>query len=162
MKYRRLTQEELTHLEGDLKAFLIINGIEGEAWEKLNKETPDKAQQLVDLFSDNVLQTVYEKVNFLEFRRPDSCIVFQMGKTEQALIAINKKPTCQVDLSTVESIHAALTNHINELDFFHSKKAYTQDRELEIHTLIEQGCVLSVQEFWDSLNEVIGNKEGVS
>lgn len=158
MKYRRLTQEELTHLEGDLKAFLIINGIEGEAWEKLNKETPDKAQQLVDLFSDNVLQTVYEKVNFLEFRRPDSCIVFQMGKTEQALIAINKKPTSQLDLSTVESIHAALTNHINELDFFQSRKAYTQARETEIHALLEQGCVLSVQEFWDSLTEVIGNQ----
>lgn len=158
MKYRRLTQEELTHLEGDLKAFLIINGIEGEAWEKLNKETPDKAQQLVDLFSDNVLQTVYEKVNFLEFRRPDSCIVFQMGKTEQALIAINKKPTSQLDLSTVESIHAALTNHINELDFFQSRKAYTQARETEIHLLLEQGCVLSVQEFWDSLTEVIGNQ----
>ncbi len=158
MKYRRLTQEELTHLEGDLKAFLIINGIEGEAWEKLNKETPDKAQQLVDLFSDNVLQTVYEKVNFLEFRRPDSCIVFQMGKTEQALIAINKKPSSKLDLSTVESIHAALTNHINELDFFQSKKAYTQARETEIHLLLEQGCVLSVQEFWDSLTEVIGNQ----
>jgi hypothetical protein len=43
MKYRRLTQEELTHLEGDLKAFLIINGIEGEAWEKLNQESPEKA-----------------------------------------------------------------------------------------------------------------------
>jgi hypothetical protein len=40
MKYRRLTQEELTHLEGDLKAFLIINGIDGEAWEKLNQESP--------------------------------------------------------------------------------------------------------------------------
>jgi hypothetical protein len=158
MKYRRLTQEELTHLEGDLKAFLIINGIEGEAWEKLNQESPEKALQLVDLFSDNVLQTVYEKVNFLEFRRPDSCIVFQMGKTEQALIAINRKADSQHDLSSVEGIHAALTNHINELDFFQSKKAYTQSREPEIHSLIEQGCVLSVQEFWDSLIEVIGNQ----
>lgn len=40
MKYRRLTQEELTHLEGDLKAFLIINGIEGEAWENSTKTRP--------------------------------------------------------------------------------------------------------------------------
>jgi hypothetical protein len=114
--------------------------------------------QLVDLFSDNVLQTVYEKVNFLEFRRPDSCIVFQMGKTEQALVAINRKADSQHDLSSVESIHAALTNHINELDFFQSKKAYTQARETEIHLLLEQGCVLSVQEFWDSLTQVIGNQ----
>ena len=79
----------------------------------------------------------------------------------QSRYAFNKKPTSQLDLSSVESIHHALTNHINELDFFQSKKAYTQDREQEIHTLIEQGCVLSVQEFWDSLNELIGNKEAV-
>ena len=81
-----------------------------------------------------------------------------MGKTEQALIAINRKADSQHDLSSVEGIHAALTNHINELDFFESKKAYTQSREAEIHSLIEQGCVLSVQEFWDSLIEVIGNQ----
>ena len=91
MRYRILSDEELQHLEGDLKAFLIINGLHGEEWAKLNQEEPQKVLDLVELFSDQVLQTVYEKVRFLEHRTSDSCLVFHLGEQEQELIAIQKK-----------------------------------------------------------------------
>jgi hypothetical protein len=155
MKYRMLSDEELQHLEGDLKAFLIINGIHGEEWEKLNREKPQKAVELVELFSDQVLQTVYEKVRFLEHRTPDSCIVFHFGEQEQELIAIQKKSDSSADLSTVEGIHEALAKSPNSLSFFTSKKNYTDSREMEIHQLIEQGAVLSDAVFWNSLKEIL-------
>lgn len=155
MKYRVLSDEELQHLEGDLKAFLIINGIHGEEWAQLNREEPQKAMELVELFSDQVLQTVYEKVKFLEHRTPDSCIVFHLGETEQELIALQKKPGSSVDLSTVEGIHEALTKTPADLSFFTSKKDYNDPRELEIHQLIEQGAVLSDAGFWNSLREIL-------
>ena len=47
MKYRMLTTEELTHFEEDLKQFLIVNGVHGDEWEQMNRETPDKAVELV-------------------------------------------------------------------------------------------------------------------
>jgi hypothetical protein len=155
MKYRILSDEELQHLEGDLKAFLIINGIHGEEWAKLNREEPQKAIELVGLFSDQVLQTVYEKVKFLEHRTPDSCLVFHFGENEQELIAIQKKHGSSVDLSTVEGIHTALTKTPADLSFFTSKKNYNDPREQEIHRLIEQGAVLSDSGFWNSLKEII-------
>lgn len=155
MKYRILSDEELQHLEGDLKAFLIINGIHGEEWEKLNREEPQKAMELVELFSDQVLQTVYEKVKFLEHRTPESCIVFHFGEKEQELIAIQKNPDSMVDLSSVEGIHAALTKTPGDLSFFTSKKNYNDPREQEIHQLLEQGAVLSDSGFWDSLKKIL-------
>lgn len=155
MKYRMLSDEELQHLEGDLKAFLIINGIHGEEWEKLNREEPQKAVELVGLFSDQVLQTVYEKVQFLEHRTPDSCIVFHFGETGQELIAIQKKSGSEIDLSTVDGIHRALISASTALSFFTSKKQYADIREMEIHKLIEQGAVLSDAEFWNSLKEIL-------
>lgn len=155
MKYRILSDEELQHLEGDLKAFLIINGIHGEEWEKLNREEPQKALELVELFSDQVLQTVYEKVQFLEHRSPDSCLVFHFREQEQELIAIQKKSDAVIDLSTVEGIHEALTKTPNNLSFFTSKKNYNDSREMEIHQLIEQGAVLSDAVFWNSLKEIL-------
>lgn len=156
MKYRILSDEELSHLEGDLKAFLIINGIEGETWKKMNEEEPEKALALIELFSDKVLETIYEKINYLEFRTSDSCLVFHLGEKEQSLISIQKKNSASsVDLSTPEGIHDALKNHFAELEFFTSKRNYTQEREAEIHTLINQGCVLSTPEFWSALVEVI-------
>lgn len=157
MKYRILSQEELQHLEGDLKAFLIINGVQGDEWKQLNEQQPEKALALVELFSDNVLQTVYEKLSFLEFRSADTCIVFHLGKEEQELIAIHRKENSSVDLSTVEGIHEALSNHVGDLHFFQSKKAYADIREIEIHLLLEQGCILSSVEFWDSLKTVLTN-----
>lgn len=155
MKYRILSDEELQHLEGDLKAFLIINGVHSEEWAKLNRDQPQKALELVELFSDQVLQTVYEKVKFLEHRTPDSCIVFHFGEQEQELIAIQKKPGTVVDLASVDGIHEALTKTPDKLTFFTSKKNYTHSREMEIHRLIEQGAVLSDAVFWDSLKEIL-------
>lgn len=155
MKYRILTSEELNHLEDDLKHFLIINGVHSEEWERLNKEETEKAIELVEIFSDTVLQKVYEKLQYLEFRSMDSCIVFHFTPKDVELISIQKKQDSKIDLSTAESIHEALKSTINDLTFFESKKKYSDSRELEIHKMIEQGCLVSSEEFWNSLKEVI-------
>ena len=55
MKYRYLTPEELQLFEDELIQFLIVNGIDGPEWEKINKTNPDKARELVGLFSDVVI-----------------------------------------------------------------------------------------------------------
>lgn len=155
MKYRILTDEELQHLEGDLKAFLIINGVDGEAWKQLNETAPEKALKLVELFSDTVLQTVYEKIQFLEVRSPDSCMVFHYGKEQVELISISRKPGTACDLSAPESIHEALINHPGGLTWFRTAKSYSKAREEEIHQLLEQGGVLSTVEFWEMLNAAL-------
>ena len=153
MKYRMLTGEELEHLEGDLKAFLIVNGIEGDTWKKLNESEPEKAIALVELFSDNVLQIVYEKLEFLEFRSEDSCLVFQLLPEEVHLISVSRKPGSSCNLSTVESIHDALVNHSSALTWFRTSKGYGDSREQEIHRLLENGSVLSTKEFWEALEQ---------
>lgn len=154
MKYRLLTQEELTLLEDDLKQFLIVNHVYKEEWAEMNQSNPELAADMVALFSDNVLQIVYEKVRFLEHRSPDSCFVFQCHKDKLELIAIQKKdPAATIDLSTPESIHEALTKTPEQLSFFRNEKPYSREREMEIHQMLEQGCVNSTESFWSALNE---------
>lgn len=157
MKYRILTNAELQHLEEDLKQFLIVNGIHAEEWAKMNQETPEKAVQLVEVFSDTVLQKVYEKLNYLEFRSADSCILFHCLPEKMELISLQRKDQ-NCDLSSVESIHEALQNHISNLNFFKSEKPYTANRETAIHELIESGCVVSSSEFWNVLKHVLEGK----
>lgn len=149
-----LTDEELVHFENDLKAFLIINGIEGESWKELNETAPDKAQDLVALFSDQVLQTIYEKISFLEFRSKSSLLVFHCKQEEQELVAIHTKRE-NLNLSTTESIHEALQQHVRDLEFFQSIKTYSASREQAIHELIEQGCILSDIDFWNALKALL-------
>lgn len=155
MKYRLLLSEELSHLDEDLKHFLIVNGIHGEEWERINKEQPEKAIQLVEIFSDTVLQKVYEKITYLEFRSPGTCMVFFCTPENLKLISIQRKEGAELDLSSPESIHEALRTKIKELDFFRSEKPYSKDRESEIHQMLEQGCFISSSEFWNILNEVL-------
>ena len=155
MKYRILTNEELAPLAEDFKHFLIVNGVHTEEWIRINSNAPEKAAELVEIFSDTVLQKVYETITHLEFRSPDSCIVFHFAPEKVALISIQKKENSIADFSTVDNIHAALTKETNRLQFFQSEKNYTSTREQEIHRMLEQGCFVSSADFWKSLQEVV-------
>lgn len=157
MKYRLLSEDELEIFEEDLKHFLIANGIDGSEWEKINRTDEEKAIKLVELFSDVVLQKVYEKVKYIEHRSPSSCLVFNLNTDKIELISINAKSD-EVDLSSPESIHKALGQRTSELTFFKSQKPYAKERELEIHEMLMQGCVNSSEAFWIMLNKAINEE----
>lgn len=154
MKYRLLTSEELEIFAEDLKHFLIVNGVHNEEWVEMNASNPDKARDLVALFSDSVLQKVYEKVRFLEHRTLSSCMVFHLLEDEIHLIAINTTSE-EVNLSTPEGIHEAMIQKTNLLTFFQTSKKYSGIREAEIHTMLQQGCVNSSEAFWMQLKKAL-------
>ena len=129
MKYRILSNEELSHLEEDFKHFLIVNGVHAEEWEALNKNDVEKAVQLVEVFSDTVLQKVYEKIEYLEFRSVGTCMVFHLSEDKIELISIHRKAESAADLSTIESIHDALKSNAEQLTFFKTEKSYSKNRE---------------------------------
>jgi hypothetical protein len=155
MKYRTLTHEELSHFEEDLKAFLIIHGIDGPLWEKMNQETPEKAVELVELFSDVILQRVYEHISFLEFRSPDSFAVLHLENEQQSLILVKSLDTAAADLSTPESIQQALSMQLSKLEFFRSTRSYPSTREMAVHQLLDQGCVISNNSIWEALENLL-------
>jgi len=138
-----LTDEELSHFSEELKQFLIVNGIHAEEWETMNQKNPEKAVELVGLFSDAVLQRVYENIKYLEFRSLDSCMLFHLGKEIIHLISIQIKSGATVNLSTPEGIHEALKQYPDSLSFFKTTKTYNAPREAEVHRFLSQGCVPS-------------------
>lgn len=149
-----LTTEEMEIFNEDFKHFAIANGVSNEEWVEMNQSDPEKATKLVGLFSDTVLQKVYEKLKFIEHRSPSSCLVFQLNESDIDLISLNRKSE-KVDLSSAESIHDALVNNPSELTIFRSKKNYSKVREEEIHEMLSQGCVNSSEAFWIMLEKVI-------
>lgn len=151
MKYRILTKEEMEIFDEDFKHFMITNGVTNEEWIEMNQSDLEKATALVELFSDTVLQKVYEKLQFIEFRSEDACMVFHCKKENMELISLNKKGG-KADLSTPKTIHNSLTNYPDDLSIFKTEKNYTDSREKEMHQLFEKGCFVSSQEFWDALH----------
>lgn len=149
-----LTTEEMEIFDEDFKHFAIANGVSNEEWLEMNQSDKEKATKLVGLFSDTVLQKVYEKLKFIEHRSSSSCLVFRLNETDIDLISLNRKSE-KIDLSTAESIHDALVNNSAELTLFRSKKKYSKVREEEIHEMLTQGCVNSSEAFWLLLEKVI-------
>ena len=154
MKYRILSDDELEVFAEDLKHFLIVNGVHAEEWEKINKSDKQKAIKLVELFSDNVLQIVYEKIKFIEHRSEKSCLVFKLNKENIEMISLTLKKGAESNLSTPESIHDAIVKRPNDLQYFTSAKAYSKEREMEIHEMLQQGCINSSEAFWVSLKKL--------
>lgn len=156
MKFRLLNKEEREAFDEDFKHFLITNGVSNEDWLAMNEANPEKAQELVAIFSDTVFQKVMEKMKFLEMRAKDSLLVFHCEEKEIELMGINPIPgAVDIDLSTPESIHEALQNKAKSLQFFKHKKAYTKEREVEVFEMLENGCVPSHEAFWMALNKSI-------
>ncbi|MFZ9027913.1 MAG: DUF6495 family protein [Crocinitomicaceae bacterium] len=154
MKFRMLTKEEMQVFDEDFKHFLIVNGVSNEEWIEMNESNIEKATNLVELFADTVFQKVYEKMKFVEHRSDASCMVFKLNEEDIELISINRKSET-VSLATPQSIHEALIKHPNLLTVFKTEKAYSKERELEVHEMISQGCVNSSEAFWMMLEKVI-------
>lgn len=154
MKYRMLTAEEMEIFDEDFKYFLITNGVSNEEWLEMNQSNTANAQKLVEVFSDTVLQKVYEKMTYIEHRSAKSCLVFKFNESVIDLISISATDEA-VDLSTPESIHKAFVNDAGKLSVFRSTKPYTKSREEELHEMLEQGCVNSSQVFWLMLEKVM-------
>ena len=154
MKFKILSKEDLQHLEEDLKHFLIANGVSNEEWIEMNENNPDKAIDLVELFSDVVYQKVFEKIKFLEHQSKTSLLVFHCDKEKINLIGLNVKPGLEGDLSSPEAIQQTMTKNASSLELFKSTKTYSKEREVEVFEMIESGCVNSHEAFWMQLEKL--------
>ena len=155
MKYRLLTTEELEFFEDELKQFLIVNGFHDKEWREINKTDKSKAKSLVGVFSDTILQKVYQKIQYIEHRSETSFLIFKFNKEKINLISLNRKSGKQVNFSTPELIQKSIVKYSHQITYFKKEKSYTKEREMEIHEMIEGGCVNSTKEFWELLSKSI-------
>jgi hypothetical protein len=151
MKYRMLSDEELRALEPELKEFLIVNGLDGAAWEQLNTEHPDKAISLVELFSDIVLEKAYKKVEVLEKRDAANVTLIRVGQSAMEMFHVTIKKNVKVDLEAHVTIPRLLNQQSEALDVYHGKKAFQFSREEEVHRLIIQGFVSISSRAWEEI-----------
>jgi hypothetical protein len=156
MKYRILSQEELLALEPELKEFLIVNGLDGEAWEQLNREQPDKAIAVVELFSDIVLEKVYKKVQVLEKRDTNNLTLVRVGKSTMELIHVFVRKNESLQILAQATIPYLLQQHRDSLDIYRGKKDFQFTREEEIHRLIVQRFVAVPLQVWEEVKRLLG------
>lgn len=146
MKYRKLTTEELKDLEPEFIRFLASNTVTADDWVKIKEESPEKAENLIEMFSDIVIGQTLEKVKYLDLKRPKDIRSFHCEKDKIYLKGLiiegNTNLVFNVD-EIPEKMLAQFKHSDAELQLINAERAYREDRELELFRLIEQGALIS-------------------
>ncbi|MEM6347296.1 MAG: DUF6495 family protein [Bacteroidota bacterium] len=154
MQYRCLTDQELKSLEKEFKQFLVSHGVMNEEWRQINAETPEKAQELVELFSDVVFGKVVEKVAYMIHRAPQDLKVFHFGADQMMMLGLKLlNPAVNLLVEPyLEDLGLAIHDAGPDMvKLMRGRKGYQKSREEEAFMLLEQGCEITTAELFERI-----------
>lgn len=146
MKYRRLNKEELAEVEPEFIRFLASNSITGDDWVKMKAETPQKAEGMIDIFSDIVFDRVLTKVEFMEFKTKHDLKTFHCKKNKIKMMGLMVEGETDLDFSqnmAPDQMMSLLQLSDAKLKLYQAEKSYAKERELELFEMMESGCLIT-------------------
>jgi len=155
MRFRRLTNDELQELEKEFVRFLASNTVTGDDWEKIKKENPDRAEKLIEMFSDIVFEKTISKIEFLEYRAPKDLKVFHCQHDIIEMVGITVEGESDIDFSKkieADQMISQLQNSKASLKLMAANKKYKKTKELEIFDMMQWGCLISDGKLFHTLN----------
>lgn len=146
-KYRNLTTEELKTFEKEFVEYLIVNGIVAEDWERIKVEETDKAEKIIDLFSDVIFEGVMRKVAFMEIRTKGYVQAIQCLQDKMIMVVLTANDE-SIDLS---NFNGNVTYTAEQVSLHQGEKKYDKQREIELFDLTEKGYQISEGSLFKSL-----------
>ena len=146
MKYRRLKKDELAELEKEFIRFLASQSIPGSDWEKMKVEQKEKAEALIDVFSDLVYDRILQGIEYLELKSTKDLKTFHCGPEKMIMRGIMVDGESNIDFtknqSTQEMLEQIKVSNA-QLKLYRAEKKYSGDREKELFGMMESGCLIS-------------------
>lgn len=146
MKYRKLNLEELIALEKEFVRFLASNTVTSDEWERLKQENPEKAERLIEIFSDLVFERTLKEVEFLEFKTPQDIKTFHCLPDKIVMMGLMVEGDSQVDFTAPQDpqqMLALLQLSQARLRLYSAEKKYSKERALELFDMMENGALIS-------------------
>lgn len=146
MKYRRLTNEELEQLKDKFIQFLVSNTVTADDWIKVKEEDIERAESLIEIFSDIVFEDVLKKVEYLEYRTSLDLKIFHCSSEKMILKGVRLKESAQLSFMNegqAELILDKIRNGDQDITTYAAEKDYSMNREDELFKMMEQGCLIS-------------------
>ena len=157
MKYRRLKKDELEELKTEFIRFLASHTITGQDWSRLKTEEPQKANELVDIFSDIVFENILKKIEYLEFKSPKDIKVFKCQADKIIMMGIVIEGKTDIDF-TKDTEPGSLKEQLHrsgaKVKLYRAEKKYTKERELELFGMMEQGCLIAKEQLFKTLESL--------
>lgn len=154
MRYRRLTKEEFEALHEDFIYFLAANTITGDDWVKIKEETPDKAEQLLDMFSDIAWEKVLENTNYVERIGEKEWMCASFGEKDAHMVVLRSKGgEALPNMLEANEIRDGIKG--GSLELLQGNKTYAKLKEQEVFELIQQGGKPSKGENYKKIKSVL-------
>ena len=156
VKYRFLTDEELQGFDEEFKHFLIANGLHAEEWKSMNINEPNKAIEIVGLFSDLILDKVYDKTEYVLHTGDKNLKAFKFFKEKAVLIGVEFQG--EGVISKENTIKFIVDNASQMLLYATSKNFNEEKRNKELHFLVNNGAVVTDEKVFNFLSNMKGLK----
>jgi cag pathogenicity island protein 24 len=163
VKYRLLTSEELASLEKEFINFLVSNTITADDWLHIKATEQERAAQLIEIFSDMVLERSLQKIEYVERKTAHEVHIYYFGPQECVLVGIRVDPSLPVDLTEADAypkVTVLLEQSENPLaKVFSTRKEYTLSREEDLFAMLESGGLITHDRHFKLLQSLITHPE---
>ncbi len=155
MKYKRLTKEQFEELHQEFATFLAAQSIDKKEWDTIKTNTPEVAEQQLDVFSDLIWDNVLTNAQFLEHFSKNHIFLFHCQEKLIESMVIKSLVT-DVDFMGKEGMVWLSDNLFTETVEMHlGKKEYQEERNAAIFNLITEGAILSDGQLYVQINTII-------
>ena len=151
MKYTRLTKEQLEELHPEFITFLATQSIDKKEWDEIKTNTPEIAEQEIDVFSDMIWDRAISNVNYIDHFSSNYIFLFQCEDVTVYSLVINTLNS-KVDFLSAEGITWLSENlKSDEVEIQRGKKDISNDRNGSLFEIIKQGGIISKGELFTKL-----------
>lgn len=157
MKYDRLTKEQFEELHPEFINFLSTQSIDKQEWDKIKLETPEVAEQELDVFSDLIWEGVLTRTEYLEHFSKNYIFLFHCLDTYVQSIVL-KSLVPEINFLTKEGLQWLSDNMFTDtIEMKVGKKEFTEERNSSLFQLIQQGAFLSDGQLFKQINTIINS-----
>ena len=151
VKYRRLTSEELSELEKEFIDFLIVNGITADLWLAMKSKETEKAERMVELFSDVIFEGTLRKTQYADHVSASSMYSFHFLEREIHLVGV-EDTIGQLDFTQKDTLTKLSQSIPKGLKVFFEAKNFKVDRQKDIFDLTTNGAEISDGQLFKQLS----------
>lgn len=139
MKFKRLPQKDLEALEKDFIQFLASHSITANDWVKMKESELEKAEELIDIFSDMVYSKAMTNIRYVDKRTSQKMIVCYLKDEEIEMLGI-EVDNKDLDLTSPRTLaELAKGEFKDKVTIFKDTKEYKKDRSEEVFDMLENG-----------------------
>jgi len=139
--------------------FLATQGIDKERWDALKSDEIEKADEVMDIFSDVVFEKALEKCQYVERIHATEIMTVRFDDAEAYMILVKvNDPTVDLLSQDWKDILPGL-QATNKLEFFRGKKAYKTLREMEMFELMKQGAYMADETLYKALDQWVHKED---